>query len=156
MGVGKSTLGKKLAQKLNVDFIDSDQFIEKLIKMSIPEYFAEFGEEAFRKLEQDFLLQLDSEPKVIATGGGLPCFYENMTFMNKKGITVYLHRPPKELFQRLKNAKKERPLVAKLSEDELLDFISKQLKEREQFYNQAQFTITREFQTVDAIYALLV
>lgn len=148
MGVGKSTLGKKLARRLNVDFIDADQYIEEQVGMSILDYFTQFGEEKFRVLERDFIRQLDISARVVATGGGLPCFYDNMNKMNEMGVTVYLHRPPKELFQRLKNTKTERPLIARLSDEELLDFISTQLKEREQFYNQAQFVLTREFHTV--------
>lgn len=151
MGVGKSTLGKKLAQRLEVDFIDSDQFIEKQLGMSIADYFAQFGEEKFRALERDFIRQLDINACVVATGGGLPCFCDNMSIMNSKGVTIYLHRPPKELFQRLKNAKKERPLIAGLSDEELLDFISSQLEEREQFYNQAQFVLTREHHTIEGL-----
>jgi shikimate kinase len=155
MGVGKSTLGKKLAQRLEFDFIDSDQFIEKQVGMSIPDYFAQFGEEKFRELERDFIRKLDINGCVVATGGGLPCFYDNMNIMNGKGVTIYLHRPPKELFQRLKNAKTERPLIAGLSDEELLDFISTQLEEREQFYNQAQFVLTRTHHTVEDLCGLV-
>ena len=151
MGVGKSTLGKKLALRLGVDFIDSDHFIEKQVGMTVADYFARFGEEQFRKLEHEFILQLEDRGCVVATGGGLPCFHNNMQLMSEKGITLYLQRPPKELFQRLRNAKKERPLLAELSNDELLEFISRQLKEREHFYNQAKFIVSREQQTVDAI-----
>ena len=155
MGVGKSTLGKKLAQKLNLDFIDSDQYLENQLGKSIAEYFAEFGEQQFRKVEHEFIVQLENKGCIVATGGGLPCFHDNMHLMNQKGITVYLHRPAKELFQRLKNAKKERPLIAGLSDEELLEFISNQLEEREHFYNQAQHIVKREHQTVDALLNIL-
>lgn len=155
MGVGKSTLGKKLARRLDVDFIDADQYIEEQLGMSILDYFTQFGEEKFRVLERDFIRQLDISARVVATGGGLPCFYDNMDTMNEMGVTVYLHRPPKELFQRLKNAKTERPLIAGLSDEELLDFISTQLEEREQFYNQAQFVLTRGHHTVEDLCGLV-
>lgn len=155
MGVGKSTLGKKLARRLNVDFIDADQYIEEQVGMSILDYFTQFGEEKFRVLERDFIRQLDISARVVATGGGLPCFYDNMDTMNATGVTIYLHRPPKELVQRLKNAKTERPLIAGLSDEELLDFISAQLEEREQFYNQAQFVLTRGHHTVEDLCGLV-
>ena len=123
--------------------------------MPIAEYFLQFGEEKFRALERDFILQLHNDGCVVATGGGLPCFYDNMNRMNEMGVTVYLHRPSKELFQRLKNAKTERPLIAGLSDEELIDFISAQLEEREQFYNQAQFVLTRGHHTVEDLCGLV-
>jgi shikimate kinase len=155
MGVGKSTLGKKLAQRLGVEFIDSDSFIENQIGISIADYFEQFGEENFRELERKFLLQLSESSCVVATGGGLPCFGDAMEVMNEKGITIYLHRPPKELFQRLKNAKKERPLIARLSEEELLEYITKQLKDREVFYSKAKFIVPRELHHLNALYEII-
>lgn len=155
MGVGKSTLGKKLALRLGMDFFDSDHFIEKQVGMTVADYFARFGEEQFRKLEHEFILQLEDRRCVVATGGGLPCFHNNMQLMNERGITLYLQRPPKELFQRLRNAKKERPLLAGLSDEDLLGFINDQLKDREYFYLKAKLIVPREDQNVDFIYKKL-
>lgn len=149
MGVGKTTLGKKLAQRLQVDFVDTDVLIENQVGMTIAEYFSLHGEEKFRQVEREILLQLEENGNVVATGGGLPCFHDNMKIMNTKGTTIYLQRPPKELFQRLKNAKTKRPIIAGLSDEELLKFISNQLEEREQYYNQAHFIMKRSEQTVD-------
>lgn len=155
MGVGKSTLGKKLAQRLDVPFIDSDLVIENKIGMSISDYFSTHGEEEFRRLEKDFLTSIAGKPAVIATGGGLPCFFNNMDYMNEIGITIYLERPAKELYQRLKHAKKERPLLAGLSDNELLEFITEQLANREVYYLQSKFKVGRSHQTFEFLEKLL-
>ncbi len=151
MGVGKTTLGKKLARKLSIDFIDSDEALELKLACSIADYFESEGEESFRKEEQIWLNELTSEPKIIATGGGMPCFYDNMKVLNQKGVTIYLERPAKELYQRLVNAKEQRPLVKKLNNEELLQFIEQKLQEREKYYQQAKYILNREEQTVEGI-----
>lgn len=151
MASGKSTLGKKLANKLEFDFIDTDDLIEKSEQISINEIFETKGEDYFRLLEKKLIEKLPNENTVIAVGGGLPCYSDNMKSLNSKGCTVYLKRPAKELFNRLLNAKNKRPLVKNLSEDELLLFIEKKLKGREVFYEQSQIILERNEQTVKDI-----
>lgn len=151
MGVGKTTLGKKLAKALGVDFIDTDDELEKQLGCSISTYFSKYGEEDFRIKEREWIANYVSKPQVVATGGGMPCFFDNMEQLNQKGITIYLERPAKELFQRLINAKQQRPLVKVLEADELLQFIQTKLDERAPFYKQAKYVLGREDQTIDKI-----
>lgn len=155
MGVGKTTLGKKLARSLNVEFIDSDEALEVKFGCSIADFFEKNGEDTFRKEEQIWLNELTNETRIIATGGGMPCFFDNMDVLNEKGVTIYLKRPAKELYQRLINAKAQRPLVKELGEEELLQFIEKKLVEREQYYHQARYILNREQQNVEEIKTIL-
>jgi shikimate kinase len=155
MGVGKTTLGKQLANKLNYTFIDTDTWIEQKMQLSIPEIFAKFGEHYFRELEKEAVQQLPKEKIVVATGGGLPCYGNLMSTILDSGISIYLHRPAKELVQRLVNAKSNRPLIQHKSEAELLAFITDQLHEREVFYTQANITLTRESQQVSDVIAAI-
>lgn len=148
MGVGKTTIGKQLAKKIGFSFFDTDQWIEDKMQLSIPEVFRDHGESYFRDLEKKAIDQIPKEKIIIATGGGLPCFGNLMQTMNEIGLTVYLHRPVKELVQRLKNAKTNRPLISDKSEGELFNFISSQITQREKYYCQAHLTITREQQNV--------
>lgn len=151
MGVGKSSLGKKLANKLQVPFLDTDDLLEQQFGISIADYFARNGEEAFRIAEKELLVQFEFNNAVVATGGGLPCYSQNMDLLNEKGITIFLDRPVKELHQRLVNAKKKRPLLNRLSDEELLTFIDQKLLERLPFYEKAQIKLDRNNQTVDKV-----
>ncbi len=152
MGSGKSTLGKKLASRLSVPFIDSDTEIEKEYNKSIGELFGEYGESHFREIEAHFIQSLNGRDSfVLATGGGMPCFHSNMSLLNNLGTTFYLERSPKELMNRLINAKQKRPLVSGLSEEDLLSFIENKLNEREEYYKKASIVLSREEQTVDAM-----
>lgn len=141
MGCGKTTLGKKTAAKMSFNFIDLDKEIEARAGMSIPDYFKEFGEAAFRVLERE-TLQSSEFPlnSIIATGGGAPCFFDNMQWMNTNGTTVYLSLSPKALASRLETAAEERPLLQQLKGDALVEFITQKLSEREMFYKQASLT----------------
>lgn len=151
MGVGKTSLGKKLASRLGVPFLDTDQLIEQKVGSTIAEYFSKNGEEAFRKLEKELLNNYDFEDAIVATGGGLPCHNDNIKAMNDVGITLFLDRPAKELQQRLVNAKKQRPLIKELKDDELLEFIESKLQERRPFYEKAKVILDRNNQSVDEI-----
>lgn len=142
MGSGKTTLGKQLARKLDFRFIDQDTFIEEQTGISVADYFTKFGENAFRKLEHESFKELIKfENVVISTGGGAPCFYNNIDIMNENGIAIYLRMSPEVLKSRLKYAQNERPLIKGKSETELLHFIELKLSEREPFYLKARHTI---------------
>jgi len=138
MGSGKTTLGRKLANHLGWEFIDLDHKLEQQVELSIAEYFSFFGEESFRKLEGEVLKKtLYPENAVISTGGGLPCFFDNMDWMNQHGKTVYIKLSPKTLADRLESGKEERPLLQEKHGDALIAFIEQKLSERESFYTQA-------------------
>ena len=142
MGSGKSTLGFKLAQKIGYDFLDMDQIIEETAGMTIPGIFSEHGEEVFRKWELDILLELCKyENVVISTGGGAPCHSDMIGIMNDHGVTIYFQLPPDALKNRLLHSKTERPLIKDKSEEELLEFISTLLTEREKYYQLARHTV---------------
>jgi shikimate kinase len=138
MGCGKTTLGFKLANRLGVEFMDLDQILEAQEGMTIAEYFSRFGEDAFRKHESEVLKQTKyPENAVVSTGGGLPCFFDNMQWMNAHGKTLYIKLSPKSLASRLENEKDKRPLLREKHGDALVDFITEKLAEREKFYSQA-------------------
>lgn len=142
MGCGKSKLGKSVSSKLNRPFIDLDDLVEITHQMSIPQLFAAFGEEGFRERERNVLQNAAlAEDAIIATGGGTPCFYDNMEWMNQNGITVFIDSPVKVLADRLINARVERPLIKGKSMEELIQFIEEKLKERRPFYEQAKIIL---------------
>lgn len=150
MGVGKSTLGKKIAKRLDLPFIDSDKEIEAIHGKSIGEIFGVYGELRFREMEKKFLDSLCVKDKfVLATGGGMPCYGNMMSKLNTLGQTFYLKRSPKEILHRLINAKKKRPLIEGLSEDDLLLFIENKLEERRDYYKRSLFILEREEQSVE-------
>jgi len=142
MGSGKTTMGSRLARKIGYKFVDMDQMIEETAGMTVPGIFSEHGEKVFRKWELDILRELCLHEKVvIATGGGAPCHGDMMSIMNKNGTTVYIKLSPMDLRERLMLSKSERPLIKGKNEEELLSFITKKLKERENYYNQANLII---------------
>jgi shikimate kinase len=143
MGSGKSHLGWKLASHLGVQFVDMDNYIEERNCKSIPQIFAEEGEAEFRNKERKALEELSEFTDiVIATGGGAPCFFDNVELMNNSGKTIYLNINPKILADRLINSKTERPLIKGKSREELVSFIDETLKKRDKFYSKAAFQIT--------------
>ncbi len=142
MGSGKSTIGRMLAKALNSLFLDTDDWIEEHTQKSIPEIFSSQGEEYFRLLEKKALEHLATGTgQIIATGGGMPCFYDNIKTMNQYGITIYLRMEPKDLLQRLRNETAKRPLLHNKSEEELLGWMDLKIKERNLYYEQATFII---------------
>ncbi|MCW3085417.1 MAG: shikimate kinase [Bacteroidetes bacterium] len=151
MGSGKSTAGKKLAAKLQVEFVDLDKFIETETGESINAIFANKGENEFRALENNALKKLINENKdrVIACGGGTPCYYGNMELMNNHGISIYLKMSADALASRLINAKDKRPLLANKNEEELRNFITEHLEKREDIYHQAQYIVKGKNLNVD-------
>ena len=136
MGAGKTTIGKQIAKCLGWQFVDMDLFIENRYHKAIPDLFAEKGEEFFRKIEHTILQEVAQfENTVISTGGGAPCFFDNMEMMNRTGITVYLKTPVSELVQRLLVCKQERPLIKNKNREELTLYIAGHLEKRESWYN---------------------
>ena len=142
MGCGKTTLGGRLAAKLNYEFVDLDKTLEESAGKSIAEYFKIHGEQEFRKFERQ-VLQTTYFPEnaVISTGGGAPCYFDNIEWMNRNGVTVYISMSPKALAVRLKNAKNERPLLKDLTDEELVEFISGKLQERDPYYLKAKYIV---------------
>lgn len=140
MGAGKTTLGKALARALHVPFNDLDWYIEERFHKSIPQLFAEHGEEGFRRLEQRMLHEVgEFEDVVISAGGGTPCFFDNMDYMNRQGQTVFLDVSPERLFSRLRNATQQRPILTDKTDDELCAFIGQALEQRMPFYSRARY-----------------
>lgn len=139
MGCGKSTHGKRLAKLLGYAFVDLDDFISKKFNKTITELFNSLGEKEFRKTETLALQEcIDSDDRIVfSTGGGTPCFNDNIKLMKQCGFVVYLKLDSKSLFKRLLNSKENRPLLQNKTDEELQSYISKLLLEREQFYNQA-------------------
>jgi len=159
MGSGKTTVGQLLAAKLGYSFIDMDNHIENKLFKSVHQIFEEHGEQQFRKLEQQSLHEIaEFENVVISTGGGAPCFFDNMEFMNKQGITVYLKLSPAELAERLEDSHtNKRPLLGNRKGEELHRFITNGLVLREPFYLQATYCISGEIDsTVEQICGLIV
>lgn len=141
MAAGKTTLGKAYAKSLGLAFIDLDQYIEQRRCKSISQLFAELGEDGFRILEQKYLHEVaDIEDVVISCGGGTPCFFDNMEYINSHGVSVFLQVTPQVLMRRLLAAKAKRPLVAQKSNKELEQYIETTLAFRMPFYTRAKYT----------------
>ncbi|MDD7559370.1 MAG: shikimate kinase [Porphyromonas sp.] len=141
-GVGKTTVGKILARKLGLDFIDTDDFIERRYHTGISEMFASCGVDKFRKREQAALIELtQKQGAVLSTGGGLPVYPGNMDLLMNRTTVVYLRADPEELVRRLALVKETRPLVAGKTEDEIREYVCFTLPDRELFYQRAHFTV---------------
>jgi shikimate kinase len=156
MGSGKSTIGKQLAKKINHQFIDFDELVEEQSGKKISEIFKDEGQQAFRNIETEILKNISGfKDTVVSTGGGTPCFYDNMKLMNETGITVYIRMPAGSLFHRLAQSKTKRPLIAGLTDLKLMDFIMDTLAEREHFYMQAQHVVKGESLKAEKILEIL-
>ena len=150
MGSGKSTFGRKLSQRLHFPFVDMDKVFQLQFNSTIPNYFEKYGEEAFRLKEMELLRQYQGQDNlIISTGGGTPCFYENMEWMNDNGLTIYLEMSPAALFSRLKNAKTVRPLLPPTKD--LLPFITTHLAKRTPYYSAAQITLNGLSISIDQV-----
>ena len=145
MGCGKSTIGRKLADLLSLNFIDLDKYIEERYFKTIPIIFEEEGENGFRDKERHTLTEVSQfEDVVVGTGGGTPCFFDNMEVMNQSGITIYISPDIDTLANRILKSKTERPLISGKSREELLTFIDDALKKRSPFYEKAKIIIRGE------------
>ena len=143
MGSGKSTFGRKLAAQLDYRFEDLDEKFCPITGFSIASFFDKFGENAFREKEREILVNFieNGGNVVIATGGGTPCYLDNMDLMNNAGITVFLDVPVDILSKRLAESKGDRPLLGNVPPDGLKDFISQHLQSRMMFYLKAKVRI---------------
>ena len=142
MGSGKTTVGRQLALSLGVTFYDLDWYIEMRYHRTVAQIFAEKGEDGFREIERNMLHEAaEFQDIVLSCGGGTPCFFDNMEYMNSLAETVYLKATPEVLAMHLKMGKIERPLIKGKTDEELLQYIRDSLKVREPFYNQAKHTL---------------
>lgn len=153
MGCGKTHWGMVLSQKLQIPFFDLDAVIEEKEEKSISSIFAEMGEEYFRMLEKDVLYMLTEshESFVMATGGGTPCFFNNIDYMKSRGETVWLNCTVEVLYNRLVKEKEKRPLIRSISDEELKTFIIKKYSDRKIFYQQASVVVAEDDLTLEAL-----
>ena len=142
MGAGKTTIGKALSKELGIIFYDLDWYIESRMHKTVPQIFAERGEEGFRKIEYNMLHEVaEFENVIISTGGGTPCFFDNMDYLNQQGDTIYLKATPEVLYAHLKMGRTVRPLLLNKTPEQMQAFISEQLSLREPFYSKARHTL---------------
>lgn len=142
MGSGKTTVGKALSREMGLPFYDLDWYIESRMHKTVKQIFDEVGEEGFRRIERSMLHEVaEFENVIISCGGGTPCFFDNMDYINQQGETVYLKCTPKVLHSHLKMGKTVRPLLLNKTSDEVDAFIKEQLERREPFYNKAKHTL---------------
>ena len=142
MGAGKTTIGRALAKELGLSFYDLDWYIENRRRKKVSQIFAEMGEEGFRQIEHNMLHEVaEFEDVVISCGGGTPCFFDNIDYMNQQAQVVYLHCTPEVLHGHLLMGRIERPLIKGKSSDELITFIKEQLFAREPYYKKAQYIL---------------
>jgi shikimate kinase len=156
MGCGKSTLGRSLAVTLNLAFIDLDTFLEEKYFRTIPQIFAEEGEPGFRKKEQNVLKEVSAfDDVIVATGGGAPCFFDNMEVMNQTGFCIFLDVDTETLVNRLIHAKIERPIIKGKSPDQLHQFIEEMMQKRRPYYEKARYTLKGSEITPEMVISLL-
>ncbi len=142
MGAGKTTIGKALSDEIQVPFYDLDWYIETRMHRSVKQLFDERGEEGFRKIEQAMLHEVaEFENVIIACGGGTPCFFDNMDYMNQQGTTVYLKATPETLHAHLKIGRKVRPLLLNRTAEEVEKFIAEQVAQRDYYYSKAKYIL---------------
>jgi shikimate kinase len=142
MGSGKTTVGKALSKETGMMFYDLDWYIESRMRKTVSQIFAERGEEGFRQIEYNMLHEVaEFENVIISCGGGTPCFFDNMDYLNQQGDVVYLKATPETLYKHLLMAKVERPLLKDKSPEELIAYITDHLKERAPFYEKAHYTL---------------
>ncbi|WP_395066318.1 shikimate kinase [Flavobacterium sp.] len=154
MGSGKSIISKKLSQKLQISFIELDEEIEEISKMSIEKLFSKKGELYFRKLEHQLFLELllRNEDLIISTGGGTPCYFNNHELLKgDEVVSIYLKASIDTLSMRLINEKQKRPLIAYLEDIELKEFIAKHLFDRSFYYNQSTYKVSVDNKNIDEI-----
>lgn len=146
MGAGKTTLGKALSRELGLEFIDLDWYIENRYRKSINQIFQEKGEEGFRILERNMLHEAgEIEDVVVSCGGGTPCFFDNMDYMNLQGQTLLLSASMEALLRRLNISRKKRPILRDKTPEQLESFVQEALKDREPYYSKAAYQVDSSF-----------
>ena len=153
MGCGKTHWGKQLSEKLHIPFFDLDHMTEETEEKTITEIFSESGEEYFRMLEKDVLYMLTEshETFVMATGGGAPCFFNNIDYMKSRGTTVWINCSIDSLYNRLIKEKDKRPLIRSIPVDKLKLYIIKKFSDRKIFYQQAHLILNEDDMTLDSL-----
>ena len=154
MASGKSTIGREISKKLDMKFIDLDDYISKREKSSISEIFKVKGEIYFRRIESLYLSEIlnSKDNFILSLGGGTPCYSNNMDLiMNSEAVSIYIKAGIKTLVSRLTAEKNKRPLVAELEDDKLVEFVAKHLFERRFFYEQASMTVNTEDKSTEEI-----
>jgi shikimate kinase len=142
MGSGKTTVGRALAKELDLPFYDLDWYIESRMRKKISQIFAERGEEGFRLIERNMLHEVaEFEDVVVSCGGGTPCFFDNIDYLNQQAQVIYLRCTPEVLHQHLLMGRGDRPLLKGKTPEELIDYIREQLAYREQFYQKARYSL---------------
>jgi shikimate kinase len=153
MGSGKSHWGKLLSQKLTIPLFDLDRQIVEDEEMPINEIFEQKGEEYFRMKEKEILHTLteNNDSFVMACGGGTPCFFNNIDFMNNNGTTVWLNTRMEVLYERLLKEKADRPLLRDLKDEQLKLFMVKKFSERRIYYEQAELVVEEDVASVESL-----
>ena len=153
MGAGKTHWGRELSRKLNLPFFDLDEQVVSREDKSISDIFSEKGEEYFRLLEKETLhiITESHDSFIMACGGGSPCYFNNLDYMNQAGTTVWINTPIDVLFKRLLEEKNERPLIRSLTDDQLRGFIIKKFADRKIYYEQADVIVDDEPVHLDSL-----
>ncbi len=152
MGSGKTYWGKAWAEENALSFFDLDEQIETISGESVAQIFEKKSENYFREMEKNVLRKFSEKNNfILACGGGTPCFFDNIQWMNEQGTTIYLQSSAGEILQRIKNEIYVRPLLNKINPSELLFFIEQKLKEREPFYKQAKHIFDTNLLTIDSL-----
>ena len=153
MGSGKTHWGRLLSEKLNLPFFDLDEQVVNSENKTINEIFAEKGEEYFRLKEKEVLHIITESHSgfIMSCGGGAPCYFNNIEYMNRAGTTVWLNTPTEVLYKRLMKEKEQRPLLKGLSNEQMKSFIKKKFSDRRMYYEQADIAIEDEDITLDQL-----
>lgn len=158
-GAGKTTIAKKLANVLRCDYVDLDQELESYYKTNIPIFMSKYGESTFRKCEYDRLKKMLLKPVeknlIISTGGGTPCFFDAIDLINEHATSIYVKMSEKSLFVRLTNAKKKRPLLQGMNNEDLEKYVHEMLALREPFYEKAKIVVKGENFNVDELVKII-
>ena len=145
MGAGKTTTARRLAQRLGWEVADTDAMFEEKYKISVCDFFNKYDEDLYRKLESEVLKSTESmENVVVSTGGGTACYFDNMDWMNRHGLTVFMRISSTAAVDRVLHSRRKRPLAEGKSEAELMEFVNQHYASRLPFYEQAQITVKSE------------